>query len=574
MKSKLFSYLSALIFTTLLSGGCNGKGNHSGEDVLKYNQVGYYTSGPKLVLLDDSYEEVLIKDLDGKLVLRVFADSAKFWEPSGDTVRKVNLSWLDNQGTYLLEIPGSDVQYQITVSDNPYDELVRAAIKAFYYNRTAIPLEESYAGKWSRMAGHPDTIVYVHSSAATKQRPEGTVISSPRGWYDAGDYNKYVVNSAITTYTLLKALKDYSDYFDTLNMNIPESGSGLPDLLSETLFNLRWVLTMQDPFDGGVYHKLTSKKFDDFIMPHESVSERYVVAKSTAAALDFAALNAAASRILRDYEELIPGLADSCIAAAKKAWNWALENPDIYYKQPDDIVTGAYGDISLNDEWFWAASELFLATGDSGVKDYVGKYYCQPAIPSWNEVGTLGIMSLCESAEVEVDLSLPLSNDFLAFTESLIHKWETSPYAVSIQSFVWGSNSAVANEGMLKMSAYRLTGKRKYLESAISDLDYILGRNATGYCFVTGFGEKRVMNIHHRPSEADGIHDPIPGFLAGGPNLDVLTDCSEDGNGRSLFPAKSYVDMVCSYSTNEIAINWNAPLVYLLGAINASALAK
>lgn len=574
MKSDMYRYLSALFFTALLLVACNGKDNHSAEDVLKYNQVGYFTSGPKLVLLDDQYEEILIKDLDGKLVLRVFADSAKFWEPSGDTVRRADFSWLNSKGTFLLEIPGCDVRYQITVSDKPYDEVVRAAIKAFYYNRTAIPLEEKYAGNWYRQAGHPDTVVYVHASAATEQRPEGTVISSPLGWYDAGDYNKYVVNSAITTYTLLKALKDYREYFDTLGVNIPESGSGLPDLLSETLFNLRWVLTMQDPFDGGVYHKLTSKQFDDFIMPHESLSDRYVVAKSTAAALDFTALNAAASRILRDYEELLPGLADSCLAAAKLAWNWALQHPDVYYKQPEDIVTGAYGDWNLNDEWYWAASELFIASGDPNAKNLVVTYYDQPSVPNWMDVRTLGTMSLLENPELEGELSLPLSEDFIALADDLVSVWENSPYAVSIQSFAWGSNSTVANEGMLKMCAYRLSGNRKYLESAISDLDYILGRNATGYCFVTGFGEKRVMNIHHRPSEADGIHEPIPGFLAGGPNLDVLTDCSDDGNERSPFPAKSYVDMVCSYSTNEIAINWNAPLVYLVGAINASAMTK
>jgi endoglucanase len=133
---------------------------------------------------------------------------------------------------------------------------------------------------------------------------------------------------------------------------------------------------------------------------------------------------------------------------------------------------------------------------------------------------------------------------------------------------VWGSNSSVANEGMLKLFAYQHTGNVDYLNSAISDMDYILGRNATGYCFVTGFGHKKVMNIHHRPSEADGIDDPVPGFLAGGPNLATFADCPPEME-RSKFPAKSYVDEQCSYSTNEIAINWNAPLVYLTGGIVA-----
>ncbi|HLW07801.1 MAG TPA: glycoside hydrolase family 9 protein, partial [Marinilabiliaceae bacterium] len=107
----------------------------------------------------------------------------------------------------------------------------------------------------------------------------------------------------------------------------------------------------------------------------------------------------------------------------------------------------------------------------------------------------------------------------------------------------------------------------KYLNSALSDLDYILGRNATGYCFVTGFGQQKVMNIHHRPSAADGVEDPVPGFLAGGPNIATFADCPKAK--RSRFPAKSFVDLECSYSTNEIAINWNAPLIYLSGGLDA-----
>ena len=121
---------------------------------------------------------------------------------------------------------------------------------------------------------------------------------------------------------------------------------------------------------------------------------------------------------------------------------------------------------------------------------------------------------------------------------------------------------------MMKLLAYQITKNSKYLNSARESLDYLLGRNATAYCFVTGFGSLSPMNIHHRPSAADSVQEPVPGFLVGGPNLIVPNDCGSDVI-RSTYPAKSYADEQCSYSTNEIAINWNAPLVYLTSGIDA-----
>ncbi|HCD52991.1 MAG TPA: cellulase, partial [Balneolaceae bacterium] len=124
--------------------------------------------------------------------------------------------------------------------------------------------------------------VMVHAAAATGSRPEGTIISSPKGWYDAGDYNKYVVNSGISTYTLLFAYEQFPEFFKNQDLNIPESKNDLPDILDEALWNLEWLLTMQDE-DGGVYHKLTTANFEGMVMPHEATNQRYVVMKNTGA---------------------------------------------------------------------------------------------------------------------------------------------------------------------------------------------------------------------------------------------------------------------------------------------------
>jgi endoglucanase len=559
-------------FTLLLVTACgsSSKVKPSDSNQVLYNQVGYQTNSQKLALVADGITEVVIVDADGNEVFRTVPGPAVLWDKSGDAVSVIDFSSISIPGKYNLIIPATNESFEINIANQPFNEVSKAVLKAFYYNRTGMPIDSLFGGIWARPSGHPDTAVIVHASAASAARPEGTIISSPLGWFDAGDYNKYVVNSGITTYTLLRTLNDFSDYCKTQEINIPESGGPIPDILAETLYNLRWVLTMQDPNDGGVYHKLTNKSFDPFVMPHEAVEPRYVVQKGTAAALNYAALAASGYRTIKAWEEQLPGLADSCLQKAEYAWDWAVKNPNLEYKQPEDVSTGGYGDDNFNDEWFWAASELFLATGKSQYLDVILAKYNKPLVPTWNQTYALGFMSLLDNFDLlpEVIIKTNIREDYLTLVDELTERSKTAPYAVSLADFAWGSNSDVANHGMLKLFAFKITGNSDYMVSALSDLDYILGRNATGYCFVSGFGRKRVMHIHHRPAAADGIEDPIPGFLSGGPNLAVLTDCDSTVH-RSPYPAKSFVDMECSYSTNEIAINWNAPLVYLTSGLDA-----
>jgi endoglucanase len=131
--------------------------------------------------------------------------------------------------------------------------------------------------------------------------------------------------------------------------------------------------------------------------------------------------------------------------------------------------------------------------------------------------------------------------------------------------FVWGSNSVAANQGILLVWAYRLTGERAYLRRALANLDYLMGCNATGYSFVTGVGDRTPQNPHHRPSVSDGVDAPVPGLLVGGPNPGQQDGCTYPSDA----PARSYTDVTCSYASNEIAVNWSAPLVYLAAAMEA-----
>jgi endoglucanase len=500
----------------------------------------------------------------------------------GDSTRLADFTDLRRPGSYRLFLPGAEESSSFQIQPRVHEELARGVLKAFYHQRASTAIERAYAGEWSRPAGHPDDRVVIHPSAATPSRPAGTVVSSPGGWYDAGDYNKYVVNSGITVATLLSLYEDFPAYARTLAPGIPEGSNTLPDVLDEALWNLRWMLTMQDPADGGVYHKLTEATFSGFVMPAGLDVPRYLVQKSTAATLDFAAVMAQASRVMRDFEAAAPGLADSTLSAADRAWHWARLHPDSVYDQnrlnrefDPDITTGAYGDRNLADEFIWAAAELYLTTRrDSFFTAVPLLPDSATPIPSWGQVRTLGYYSLLRHPDRLTAVAVPsvaaLRRLVLRHADSLLvgatrHNWRAS--MGERQDYVWGSNAVAANQGIFLIQAYRITRDAKYLRGALDDLDYLLGRNGTGYSYVTGFGDRTPLHPHHRLSEADGVPAPVPGWLVGGPNPGQQDRCPSNTPGAR--PDEAYVDDVCAYAANEIAINWNAPIVYLAAAVEA-----
>lgn len=546
---------------------------------LQLNQVGYLPGGAKWAALSspapaqaDGFSVVDART--GKTVFTGTLGAAAEWPLSKEAVRLADFGALRAPGSYQLRLAGLPDSAPFSISDTAYEAVTRAAVRAYYLNRASIELKPEHAGEFARPAGHPDTVVRIHASAAGPKRKEGDLISSPKGWYDAGDYNKYIVNSGITVYTLLAAYEHHPAYFQKLALNIPETGNGLPDLLNEVLWNLDWMLTMQDPDDGGVYHKLTDLRFDGMQLPHHSKTERYVVMKTTAAALDFAAVMAQASRVFKAFEAQRPGLSARALKAAQNAWAWAKAHPDVRYRQPADVRTGAYGDEDLRDEFVWAAAELFVSTGDASYLPAPQQLPPKLLVPSWNEVAALGWMTLAHHRSLLPDAPGPFSlaklvpTRITALAQELADDWQTSPYRTTLRrsDFVWGSNAVVMNQAMMLLQGYELTGERRMLDAAQAALDYVLGRNATNISQVTGLGSNPAKQPHHRPS--GGYGKAVPGFLVGGPNPN-LQDKAQCPPYPSTEVAKAYLDHVCSFASNEIAINWNAPLVYVSAALEA-----
>lgn len=572
----------AVLLTAVSLSIATSRAQHA--EAIRLNQVGYYPNAPKMaVVADEASGAFEVKDAkSGKTVLKGILGAPRTSQHSGKTTRPADFSALKKAGNYVIDIAGTGKSAPFRIGSGVHREVAEAAVKGFYYQRASLELPEKYAGKWARPAGHPDDKVLIHASAVSDNRPENAVISSPRGWYDAGDYNKYIVNSGITMGTLLSLYEDYPEYFDDFNTNIPESENGVPDLLDEVVWNLRWMLTMQDPADGGVYHKLTNPRFDGMIMPGAAKNPRYVVQKGTAATLDFVAVMAQATRVFKNFDNKFPGLADSCTTAAVKGWQWAEKHPAVIYNQDEinkqfdpDIATGTYGDRSVKDEWIWASAEMFALTGKAHYLEKADLETEQPfALPSWNQVKALAYYTLLRPAsQVNADPNMlnAIRKNVLVYADGLLGDLEKQPYHTvmgkNAKDYAWGSSSVAANQGIALLQAYRLTKDRKYLHAALGNLDYLMGRNATGYCFLTGFGSKRVMHPHHRPSIADGIADPVPGLLSGGPNPGQQDKCTGYPN---KFADESFTDQDCSYASNEIAINWNAPFVYLAAALDAT----
>ena len=562
--------------------GCK---HSSSSSEIRINQVGFSPQQEKTATIDVCATDappcsVYILSEAGDTVWTGLASTTMLNPVSGKPRQLVDFSALTTLGNYTIHALGQSAK--LTITDRPYRYLTRQALRAFYHQRTAMPIEEPYAEGYARVAGHPDDHVLVHPSAATDERPANTVIASPGGWYDAGDYNKYIVNSGYTMGVFLMAYEQQSAYYDTLSLNIPESSLPVPDMLAEAMYNIRWMLTMQDT-DGGVYHKLTNPEFESFIRPDECQKPRYVVLKTTAAALDFAATMALAARVYAPYEHVYPGFVAEATAAALRAWDWALAHPAIYYDQnamneqyTPAVITGAYDDYDVQGEFYWAATELYLLTRDNQYRD-AALAYCPAAFTpaTWGDVTELASIEWILHPQGVEAFAAEKKAALLAYLKTYIDEAENisvhrSPYGNREEDFFWGCNSeGCCWRGVECLYAYRLTGEEKYLVNAERCLNHILGQNATGYCYVTGFGVKPTKDPHHRLSYSHP-KGTLPGFLAGGPNR-MRQDAETDGvrYPKNVSADESYLDFQPSYASNEVTINWNVTLFALTAGLDA-----
>lgn len=543
-----------------------------GEDVVHVNQVGYLTESAKFVLvshLASTFEVIEVESGDP-----VFEGNLQLWrdaDPStGINVYRGDFSQLEQSGSYYIRTSEGNESYPFTIGDNIYDQAYRMSLKNFYFQRCGMSLGAQYAGEYHHGTCH-STDGFFHDSSG-----ESGFQTTRGGWHDAGDYGKYIVNAGITVGTLLMANEYFPGRFGQDDIDIPESENGIPDILDEIRYELEWMLTMQSE-SGGLFHKLTREQFSPFILPENDTGKRYIYEVSTTATGDFAAVMARAARMFTPYD---PAFSQSCLDAAVQAWSFLEANPLIVpsggFHNPPGTVTGQYGDSRDWDERLWAAAELYMTTGEAVYHAYYLDQYDQHDLisgpMSWPDVEPLAHLTylLGEWDDINTSVQADLGQSLDEYCQELVNERNASGFHVLLKpgQYNWGCHSAALNKAILLIVGFHESGNEAYFNAAFDQLHYILGVNAHAMSFLTGVGTVSPMHPHHRPSGADGIEEPVPGLLAGGPNQYLQDNVLSSHFDFSTPPALCYIDDEGSYASNENCINWNAPLVFVVGYFN------
>lgn len=576
------------------------------------NQVGYFSgSAKKATLINSSTGPIGFDVLDagGKSVFQGKSVYKGVDPDSDDPVHELDFSALKTPGTYTIKAEDGSVSREFAIDDSvKYSALLYDSLNYFYQNRSGIAVESKYitsgdVNKLARAAGHT-------SDNATIQQTWGYSGSSGSqdvtgGWYDAGDHGKYVVNGGISLW-IMQNQYEAADFLGMASayadgtMNIPENRNGYPDLLDEARWEMDWMMKMlvkDGDYKDMVYHKVHDQKWTGLALaPADDPQPRIIFPPTTAATLNASACAAQASRLWKGIDDAYSA---TCLDVAKRTYEAAKKHPSMYAPLEDEEGGGPYGDNDATDEFYWAASELYITTGDAGYLNDMkqSSFYLQ--VPTalnggeavgaygsfdWGHVAALGDLSIClNEKNVDPGVFTGAVNSVRAAAEEYLAKENAQgygqPYAASVlgydnssEGYIWGSNSLVADNGMVLAYAYMNSGEQRFLDGTISALDYLLGRNPMDISYVTGYGTHTSLYPHHRywAHQVDEAFPMAPcGVLVGGPNCG-LEDPWVQGSGwkaGEIAPAKSYMDHMEAYSVNECTINWNAPLAWLSGFV-------
>jgi len=566
------------------------------EAKLLVNQIGYYPELAKLATLRSDAKPQLDWKLlaaDGREAAFGKSQPMGLDAPSGDKVHLIDFSPFKKSGRGYVLVVGDERSRPFEIGTGIYRKLKYDALAYFYHNRSGIPIAMPYAGEsqWTRPAGHlSDSKVPCAPSSGCSYSLDVT-----GGWYDAGDHGKYVVNGGISAWTLLNLYERAQHIGKSAaaladgTMNIPERSDKVPDLLDEVRWEVEFLLKMQvpdgQPKAGMVHHKIHDKAWTALgLAPHEDPMPRFLHPVSTAATLNLAAVAAQAGRI---WKTIDPKFSARCVTAAEKAWAAAAKYPGIFAR-PGGEGGGPYEDNFVEDEFYWAAAELSITTKRPEYRQYLasspnylkvrahlrgGEGEGIPSSMTWQEVAALGTISLAV-----VPGALPAAdqktarNAVVAAADAYLAILKARGYRVPIDwgkdnQSPWGSNSFLLNNLIVLGLAADFTDGRKYLNAVVAGMDYILGRNAMDQSYVTGYGSKPLVNPHHRfwayQSNDKFPHAP-PGAVSGGPNSGLQDPYVKAANMVDCAPDKCFADNIESWATNEITINWNAPLAWVL----------
>ncbi|MCH8556260.1 MAG: glycoside hydrolase family 9 protein [Balneolia bacterium] len=560
------SNLIVLAFAFILFS-CSG---NEYKTFISVNQTGYETDTPKIAYLvnspDTGYYFELVNSQTHEVV---FTDSIRvFRDPdpaSGDVVGIIDFSEFNDSGSFILRMRDNHQVHSspFSVGAKVYAGALETIIRSYYYHRCGVSVD--LGDEWSYEICHLDDAPFYDNP---EQRIDVT-----GGWHDAGDYNKFTVNTTLSASLLLYMYAENPDRFSDGQLGIPESGNGIPDVLDEISWALRWLLSMQRS-DGALFHKVSQKRWIGEFLPHTDPSVRYLFEPSSAATASFAATAAIGARVMYPYN---PNFAQELENAALKAWNYLILNPMNLplggFRNPPDVSGGEYGDTNDSDERLWAAIELYNLTSERQYLDFfinhLNRIQLRPVHPiSWRNAHSLALHAfyfsdtdgLFSQSKEDVKTALIRHADQLLDT----HKRNNYDNLLKHTEYYWGSNSVGLAYAHDLVQAWKITGNTAYREAALDQLHFVMGRNPLNLSQITGVGYRAVRNPYHQLSKVGNFSNPVPGMLVGGPNNYVFLNDRE----ISPYPAKNFEDAFRNYFVSEPAINFTAILAWVMSSLS------
>lgn len=540
---------------------------------IKINQLGYMPQLEKYALVS-GYPDVLTASVGTPFQVRRSADDSVAFDGqlslvtdldpvvSGERVLKADFSALGTPGSYYLTVEAAGIEPSpaFEIGNGVYERLLVDAGRYYLFQRQGIALRPEHAGIFARGVGHPqDADLALESNGAV-------FVDASGGWYDAGDYGKYIDPAATAVSDLLWAYTMFPEQFTDNQFNIPESGNGVPDLLDEIRWELDWMLKMQEPASGGFWQRVWPTQR----APVEAADEpRYIKdqdgdrlgVKPTATTASAAASLAEAAIVFRAVDA---AYADRLLAAARSGWAY-LEA----YPGGIEALPGPYYDPDEADARLWAAAALFRATGETQFHTYFLNHYQEQAdIWRTDQANTYFVDRMQAIAYLDY---LAANNRDAAATEwieTVFDEWRrmmlqrayNNPWRTTLlpDHYFWGSNQHVLNTvSVLAIGTALIGGDMDEIwRTSQAAMNYILGSNPIGISYVTGYGERSVQRPYSVMWSLDNIEDVPSGVLVGGANSHTNQLLF------SRFTGKRYADSDHDWSTNEHTIYWNSALVF------------
>ena len=538
------------------------------------DQVGYLTDYSKvaMVSLPNCGDDFSVVDTaTGKTVFTGKLTAPEFDASSAENIRRADFSSVKKAGTYKLVV-GDQESYEFEIGNNVYAVPALMNWRSYTLSRSNTPMKDELTGLEIKSGHAQDKEAQVYFNDALNKKGDKVDVSG--GWYDAGDYGKYTTTAAIASAELMMAYESQPAKYSAGQLFFPEgvkTDAKLPDALSEVKFELEFMKKMQRQ-DGSTFHKVSGAQWPGFDKtPDTDTQDRFIYSTCTASTAMYGASMAMAGRV---YQKLDPAFAEDCLNNAKKAWDYLAKTPESIYRvdEGQESGSGPYNDTDDKTERAWFAAEMFKTTGDKKFEDYLKSgdmkslMTTKPGFFTWDNTIALAQYSYAMTKNADKDFQADVKKAFISYADEIVDTIKKDGFDCTLteSEYTWASAKNNLTKGDILIMANDLQKNKAYEEGALAQIHYTFGRNILNKSFMTGVGENCPEHPHNRIHESTGAY--VPGLLVGGPNYVKGGDPDQTKyiDTYNPPPAKCYIDVLMSWSTNEYAIDYCGSSLYAL----------